>query len=151
MERVARFEPIPQELTSLRLRRRRVDSQPLVGKAGGPLEAPVGVGPGDSLAQAGAAKVLEQSPAHHLADLVLVVGYQVAGDAPHHLGDPLLPLLIPVGHLYLTAGRLTTAAARLVPVTATVRFCRKAWKLSAIRRCRLTKLSTSSNSSSTGD
>ena len=47
-------------------------------------------------------------------------------------------------------GRLTTAAARAVPVAATVKFWMKAWKGSAMSRWRLTKFSTSSNSSNTG-
>ena len=43
-----------------------------------------------------------------------------------------------------------TATARVVPVTATVRFCKNAWKGSAMARWRLTKFNTSSNNSSTG-
>ena len=47
-------------------------------------------------------------------------------------------------------GRLMTAAARAAPAAATVRFWMKACSDSAMPRCRLTKFSTSSNSSSTG-
>ena len=67
------------------------------------LEAPVRAGSCDSLARALVAEVFEQAPAHHLTDLGLVVGNQVAGDAADHLGDPLLPLPVPVGHLDLAA------------------------------------------------
>ena len=44
---------------------------------------------------------LALDPVNHLADLGLVDGDQVAGDAADHLCDPLLPLMIPVGHLHL--------------------------------------------------
>ena len=47
-------------------------------------------------------------------------------------------------------GRLTTAAPWVVAVVATVRFWMKAWKGSAIARCRLRKFRTSSKRSRTG-
>ena len=103
MEGVAGLEPAPQKLPCLRLRRRGVHGQPLRGQAGAALEAPVRESPCDSLARALVAKVLKQAPAHHLADLGFVVGDQIAGDPADHLGDPLLPLLVPVGHLDLAA------------------------------------------------
>ena len=103
MEGVARLEPAPQKLPCLRLRRRGVHGQPFRGEAGAALEAPVRESPCDSLARALVAEILEQAPAHHLADLGFVVGDQIAGDAADHLGDPLLPLLVPVGHLDLAA------------------------------------------------
>ena len=103
MKWVAGLEPAPQKLPCFALRRRRIYCQPLRRKAGASLEAPVRDRSCDSLAHALVAEVLEQAPAHHLADLGLVVGDQVAGDAADHLGDPLLPLLVPVGHLDLAA------------------------------------------------
>ena len=103
MERIAGCEPAPQKLPRLGLGRGGVDRQPFGRQARGPLEAPFGIGLGDLLADPLAAQVLEQPPAHHLADLRFVVGDQVAGDAPDHLGDPVLPLLVPIGHLHLAA------------------------------------------------
>ena len=47
--------------------------------------------------------VVEEPAAHDLADLALVIGDQVLGHTPHDLGDPVLPLNIPVGHLHLAA------------------------------------------------
>ena len=103
MERVARLEPPAQEVARLRAAGRRVDRRPLGRQPGAPFEAPVGVRPGRLPPRARVAEVLEQPPAHHLADLRLVVRHQILGDAADHLGDPVLPLPVPVGHLHLAA------------------------------------------------
>ena len=103
MEGVTCLEPVPQKLPCLGLRRRGVDRQPFGGKAGGPFKAPVRVGFGDSLANAFVAKILEQATTHHLADLGFVIGDKVARHATDHLGESVLPLLIPIGHLDLAA------------------------------------------------
>ena len=103
MERIAGLEAALQELARLGLGRGRVHRRPLRRELRPPLEAPVAVGLGDVLPDLLAAQVLEEPPPDDLADLGLVVGDQVLGDAPHDLRDPVLPLLIPLGHLDLAA------------------------------------------------
>ena len=95
MERVAGLEAALQELARLGLGRGRVHRGPLRRELRPPLEAPVAEGLGDVLPDLLAAEVLEEPPPDDLADLGLVVGDQVLGDAPHHLRDLVLPLLIP--------------------------------------------------------
>jgi hypothetical protein len=68
-----------------------------------PLEAPVAVCLGDVLPDLLATEVLEEPPSNDLADLRLVVGDPILGDAPHHLRDLVLPLLIRSRHFDLTA------------------------------------------------
>ena len=103
MKRVARLEPAPQKLPRLGLRRRAVHGHPFGGKAGGSLETPVRIDFCYSFADALVAQILEQPAADDLADLGLVVGDQIARDAADDLGDPVLPLPVPVGHLDLAA------------------------------------------------
>ena len=103
MEGIAGIEPGAQKLPGLGFGAGRIHRQPLRRQAGGALEAPVGVGFGDFPAHALLAQILEQPAAHHFADLRFVVGDEVLGDAAHHLGDLLLPLLVPVRHLHLAA------------------------------------------------
>lgn len=67
------------------------------------LKAPIGVIPRNPAANALVADILEEASPHNLADFGLVIGDQILRDAPHDLGDALLPLLVPVGHLDLTA------------------------------------------------
>ena len=103
MEGVARFETATQTFARLRLRRRAVHRHPFGGKAGGPLEAPVRTSLRDPPADSLVPEILEEPPANDLADLGLVVGDEIARDAAHDLGDPVLPLPVPVGHLHLAA------------------------------------------------
>ena len=102
MKGVAALEPPAQEVPRPGLGR-GVHRGPLRGQPGASLEAPVRIGPGDLPAGALLAQVLEQPAAHHLADLGLVVGDEVPGHPAHHLGEPVLPLLVPIGHLHLAA------------------------------------------------
>ena len=111
VKRIACLEPALQELACLCLGRRGVHRGPLGRKLRAPLEAPVAEGPGDVLANLLAAEILEEAPAYDLADLGLVVGDQVLGDAAHHLRDLVLPLLIPLGHLDLAARQADHARA----------------------------------------
>jgi hypothetical protein len=57
-----------------------------------------------SFQQALVPHIFEQTPSDHLADLGLVVGDEILGHTSHNLGDPLLPLEIPIGHLHLAHG-----------------------------------------------
>ena len=136
VERVARLEAALQELARLGLGRGRVHGGPLGRELRPPLEAPVAEGPGDVLPDLLAPEVLEEPPPDDLADLGLVVGDQVLGDAPHDLRDLVLPLLVPLGHLDLAARQADHAAPCVVPVVATVRFWMKAWNDSAPPRWR---------------
>ena len=92
MERVAGLEAALQELARLGLGRGRVHRGPLRRELRPPLEAPVAEGLGDVLPDLLASQVLEEPPPDDLADLGLVVGDQVLGDAPHDLRDLVLPL-----------------------------------------------------------
>ncbi len=103
MKRVAGLEATTQELAGLGLGRGRVHRRPLRRELSPPLEAPVAEGLGDVLPDLLASKVLEESPPHNFADLGLVVGDQILGDAPHDLRDSFLPFRVPVGHLDLAA------------------------------------------------
>ncbi len=103
MERIAGLEATAEELAGLGLGRGRVHRRPLRRELRPPLEAPVAEGFGDVLPDLLASQVLEEPPADDLADLGLVVGDQVLGDATYDLRDPLLPLRVPVGHLDLAA------------------------------------------------
>ena len=103
MERVTGLEAALQELARLGLGRRRVHRRPLGRELRPPLEAPVAEGLGDGLPDLLAPQVPEEPPPDDLADLGLVIGDQVLGDAPHDLRDPVLPPRVPVGHLDLAA------------------------------------------------
>src|SRR3972149_5733466 len=112
MERVAGLEASLQELARLGLGRGRIHRGPLRRELRAPLEAPVAVGLGDVLPDLLASQVLEEPPPDDLADLGLVVGDQVLGDAPHHLRDPVLPLLIRLRHLDLASRQADPRRAR---------------------------------------
>ena len=99
----AGLEPPLEVLPGLRLGRSRVDGRPLGRKLRPAFEAPVGESLRNVLADSFAAEVLEEPPADDLANLRLVVCDQVLGDPADDLGDLLLPLEIPVRHLYLAA------------------------------------------------
>ena len=98
MEGIAGLEPAPEKLPCPGLGGGGVHRKPFGGEAGGAFEAPVGVGPGHSPAHALFAEIFEKAAPNHLADLGLVVGNEVAGDAADHLGQAFLPLLVPIGH-----------------------------------------------------
>ena len=104
MERITCLETTFEEVSRLRASSRGVHCCPLRGETGASLEAPVRIGFGDPLAHALAADVLKQPSAYDFADLGFVIGDEVACDASHDLGDALLPFLVPLSHLYLTAG-----------------------------------------------
>ena len=103
MKRIARLKPAPQELSCLGFCRCAVHGHPFGGKPGGTLETPVRIGFRDPFADVFVAKMFEQPATDDVADLRLVVGDQVARDTTNDLGDPILPLSIPVGHLDLAA------------------------------------------------
>jgi hypothetical protein len=48
---------------------------------------------------------------HHFADLRFVIGNQVLRHPPHDLGDPVLPLQIPVGHFDLASRQTDNSRA----------------------------------------
>src|SRR5205085_10080912 len=101
--RVASLESPAQEIARFGFRRGRVDRHPLHREPGAALEAPIGVFPGDPLADALVADVLEKTSPHDLADLGLIVGNEILGDTPNDLGDLVLPLLVPIRHFDLAA------------------------------------------------
>src|SRR5262245_28300664 len=103
MEGVAGLEPLLQKLPRLGFGRRRVHCGPLRRKLRSALKAPVAERLGDIAADLLAAEVLEETPPHLLADLCLLIGDEVLGDAAHDLRNLVLPLLIPCGHLNLAA------------------------------------------------
>ena len=103
MEGIARLEAPAQKLPRLGLGGCRIHRQPLGRQPRRALEAPVRVGLGHFLARTRLAQVLEQPAADHLADFRFVVGNEIPRHPPHHLGDALLPLLIPVRHFHLAA------------------------------------------------
>src|SRR5437773_3070355 len=104
MKWVTGLKTAAQVLARLGLRGGRVHSGPLRWKLGAPLETPVAEGPRGAFADLLSPQVLEETPPDDLADFGLVVGDQVLGDAPHDLGDPILPHHVAVGHLDLAAG-----------------------------------------------
>ena len=103
MKRVARLKSPPQKLPRFGIGGGAVHRRPLGGQPGVALKAPVGVSCGDLPPHTIAAQILKQTPAHHLADFRLIVGDEILRHPVHHLGDALLPFLIPAGHLHLTA------------------------------------------------
>ena len=105
MEGITSLEAALQVLPGLGLARSHIDGGPFRRKLRAPLKAPVGKRFGDILSYPLVIQVLEQAPAHDFADFRLIVRDQVLRHAPHDLGDPLLPLDIPIRHLHLAAGQ----------------------------------------------
>ena len=103
MKRVTRLEAALQELACLRLSGSRVHRRPLRWELRATLETPITEGLRDVLTDLLAPEIVKEPPSDDFTDLCLIVGNQVLSDAPHNLRDPVLPLLIPLGHLYLTA------------------------------------------------
>jgi hypothetical protein len=103
MERIAGFEPRPQELSRLRVCCRSINGSPFGRKLVAALEAPVGIRLRDRLEDFVRADALEKALADDLADLCLVVRDKVFCDAPDDFVDLLLPLEVIVRHLHLTA------------------------------------------------
>ena len=105
MEGVAGLESPAEMLPGPGIVGCRVHGGPFGRQPGGPVEAPVGVGPGNPLVDSGVPQVLEEAAAHHLADLRLVIGDEVLGNPVDDLGDALLPLPVGHGHLDLAPGQ----------------------------------------------
>ena len=103
MERVARLKAALKELARLGLSGARVHRRPLRRELGAALKAPVAEPLGDVSTNLVATEVLEEAPPNNLADFSLVVCNEVLRHSPHYLGNPVLLLLVPLGHLYLTA------------------------------------------------
>ena len=81
-----------------------IDGRPLRGQLSPTLKAPFRIIPGDGFADFFVADIFKQTTPNHLTDFRLVIRYQVLGYPANHLGDPVLPLHIPIGHRNLTAG-----------------------------------------------
>src|SRR5262245_27763883 len=99
MEGIAGVEASAQELSRLGLSGGRVHRSPFWRQLSTTLKAPVGITLSHAFPQALVSQVLEQTPSDHLADLGLIVGDEILRDSAHDLGNPLLPLKIPVSHL----------------------------------------------------
>jgi hypothetical protein len=80
-ERAACLEPLAEELPRLGLRRRRVHGRRFRRELRPPFEAPVGEGRRHVLPDPLASQILEEPATGDLADLRLVVGDEVLGDA----------------------------------------------------------------------
>lgn len=105
MEREARLEPLPQIVARLRFGKRCIDHGPLARKLRAILEAPVGICLGHRPAHRVLADILEQAAPDYLADLSFVIDDEILGDAADHLGETVLPDLVPIAHLDLAAGK----------------------------------------------
>ena len=103
MEWVADLETGSQKLARLRLGRGRIYGGPLGRELRAPFKAPVPERRTNVLPDLVTPKVLKEPTPHDLADLRLVVGNQVLGDATHHFRDFVLPLLVRRRHLDLAA------------------------------------------------
>src|SRR3989442_12933570 len=100
MKRVARFIPALEQFLDLGVRSPGLDYGPFGRELRSPLEAPVGVRTSDATSGTLGTQVFEEPPAHHLADLALVICQQLSGDPPDNPRDPALPPHVPVaGHL----------------------------------------------------
>ena len=122
MEGIARREPPAQELPRLRFGRGRVHRHPLGRKLGPPLEAPLRVPAGDSATNPG----LPRSSNNRRRTTSLISDSSLM---MRSLATRRTTLVILSCHTRSKSvisiwlrGRLITAAARVVPVTATVRF-----------------------------
>src|SRR3990170_4921813 len=104
MEWVAYLKAAPQEFPCLCLRRGSVHRRPFRRKLCPSFVAPISIYLSNALTCPFTPKIFEQPPAHHLANLSFIIYDEVFGYAPDDLGNPILPLKVPIRHFYLTSG-----------------------------------------------
>src|SRR5690348_8369555 len=101
MKWIASFETRSQVVARLGLGRRAVHCGPLRGKFSPMFEAPIPVSQRDGSTHRFLADIIEEPATDYFPDLGFIVYQQILGDALDDLGDSLLPLRVPLGHLDL--------------------------------------------------